>query len=279
MEAELRAVLQTHALRGWSEAIETACRAPKTFQPESRDILVCDKKPRRCAMSHQVHKLCSLALCDDAWFGQVRTTAGVRFEEPKTFLGVVCRIEPAFEECHSTHTVPNVLSKRRNIVGWRPGRVGTVRQVLEAEWRKTREEALFSQFVLIRRGFQCACTLVHCLQLTTTEIFLIVVLSERARVVVLKRWRHVSGVTVILVPRGLGSAGEQSLTDIAVVVVIVDVASLFLKHSKRIGTGRGRTQHHARHIHARSSFLDGMAQSLIDGVVSRFFSPAGENPT
>lgn len=44
--------------------------------------------------------------------------------------------------------------------------------------------------------------------------------------VVLKRWRHVRGVAIILAPRGLCSAGEQGLADVAVVVIIVDVASL-----------------------------------------------------
>lgn len=68
--------------------------------------------------------------------------------------------------------------------------------------------------------------------LTTTAVFLILVGGERARMVVLKRWRHVSGVAVILVPRGLCSASEQSLADVAVVVIIVRVARLLLKHSK-----------------------------------------------
>lgn len=44
--------------------------------------------------------------------------------------------------------------------------------------------------------------------------------------VVLKRWRHVRGVAIILAPRGLCGAGKQSLADVAVVVVVVGVARL-----------------------------------------------------
>lgn len=41
------------------------------------------------SLSHQVHKLCPHALCDDLWLGEVRAAAGVCIEEPKTLLGVI----------------------------------------------------------------------------------------------------------------------------------------------------------------------------------------------
>lgn len=82
--------------------------------------------------------------------------------------------------------------------------------------------------------------------------------------VVLKRWRHVSGVTFILASRGLCRASEQSLADVAVVVFIVDIASLLLKWSKREMAGRGYTRRHARHDRGWPSHLSGIARSLAD---------------
>lgn len=63
-------------------------------------------------------------------------------------------------------------------------------------------------------------------ELTTAAAFLIIVGGERARVLVLKRRRNVSGVTVLLAPRGICSAGEQSLANVAVVILVIDVAGL-----------------------------------------------------
>lgn len=69
-------------------------------------------------------------------------------------------------------------------------------------------------------------------KLTTTEVLLVIVCGERARVVVLERRRDVSGVAGIVTPRGLCRAREQSLADVAVVAIVVDVARLLIDEAQ-----------------------------------------------
>ena len=114
MEIHKRASPQIRIKAIWSETRGNGRCAHETLQLVLLDMsfwrMISGCRCARWAMSYQVHKLCSHALCDNAWLREIRVTAGVRFEEPKTFLGVVCRVEPAFEECHSANTVPSVCS-------------------------------------------------------------------------------------------------------------------------------------------------------------------------